>query len=225
MINHSEVYTYKSLPRNNPLAPEWEYNIYEYFLDDSFTEKLLIELKIENTKNALWGPDSVNSLNSWMNYNLFTFDTPVIQVELKEIIKEVCDNMSMSQDYYRRRDLWINGWVNYMTPGDSVRLHNHSVHNNSFLSGTLCLTTCDVITEFWIPVLSNCPDYGPLSLPSSEGRLIMFPSCIPHFVSEVQEKDVRFSIGFDLITEAAMKYFKENSNDPLDPMYRAVKYL
>ena len=52
MINPSEVYTYKSLPRNNPLAPEWEYNLYEYFLDDSFTEKLLIELKKEKTKNA-----------------------------------------------------------------------------------------------------------------------------------------------------------------------------
>ena len=33
----------------------------------------------------------------------------------------------------------------------------------------------------------------------------------------------RITIGFDLITDRAMTYFKKNSNDPKDPLSRAVK--
>ena len=102
-------------------------------------------------------------------------------------------------------DLWINGWVNYSVSGDYTPLHVHSVHNNSFLSGILCLTTCDVATEFWIPILSNNVDYGPLSFKSKQGRLVLFPSCIPHYVSRLQEGK-RFTLGFDLITNTAMEY-------------------
>ena len=31
-----KIYKYKSNPKNNPLAPEWEYELYEFFLEHSF---------------------------------------------------------------------------------------------------------------------------------------------------------------------------------------------
>ena len=80
-----------------------------------------------------------------------------------------------------------------------------------------------MVTEFHIPILSMDPECGPLILSSKEGRLILFPSCIPHCVSELK-KGTRFSVGFDLITNTAMEYFKENSNSTSDPLYRAIPY-
>ena len=175
-------------------------------LDSSFTKHFKIELLKQG------------ELIKWKEYNLFSWDCSIVD-EFKNLIKDACKNLNFTF----LEDLWINGWVYHASSGDSIRLHNHSVHNNSFLSGTLCLTTCDVVTEFHIPILSMNPECGPLTLSSKEGRLILFPSCIPHCVSELK-KGTRFSVGFDLITNTAMEYFKENSNSPSDPLYRAIPY-
>ena len=36
--------------------------------------------------------------------------------------------------------------------------------------------------------------------------------------------ETKGSVGFDLITNTAMKYFKEHSNSPSDPLYSALLY-
>ena len=144
---------------------------------------------------------------------------PIID-DLKSVVKKV---LPYYKDGPWNKNLWINGWVNYTKEGQYIEIHNHSVHENSYLSGTLSLTDRDdVITNFWIPIMSFSKEGGPLSFPSLVGRLLIFPSFVPHEVTKVST-GVRITIGFDLITDQAMTYFRKNSNDPKDPLSRAVK--
>ena len=199
-------FKYKSLPKNNPYAPEWDLDINEFRFIDKFCNELRTELKKE-----------IDIKSSWKSYNIFKIDSPIID-ELKLHIKNILPH------YEDTNNLWINGWINYQTKNESVRLHNHTIHNNSYLSGTLCLTKRkDVFTKFHIPILSNNPQYGPLSLPSLKGRMIIFPSYIPHEVTPIPYGD-RISIGFDLLPDQSISYFKENNNDPNDPLYNAIPF-
>ena len=199
-------FKYKSLPKNNPYAPEWDLDINEFRFTDKFCNELRTELKKE-----------IDIKSSWKSYNIFKIDSPIID-ELKLHIKNILPH------YEDTNNLWINGWINYQTKNESVRLHNHTIHNNSYLSGTLCLTKRkDVFTKFHIPILSNNPQYGPLSLPSLKGRMIIFPSYIPHEVTPIPYGD-RISIGFDLLPDQSISYFKENNNDPNDPLYNAIPF-
>ena len=199
-------FKYKSLPKNNPYAPEWNLSIDEFRFPDKFCNELKKELK-----------KVIDIKSSWKSYNIFSIDSPIID-ELKSHIKNILPH------YEDTKNLWINGWINYQTKNESVRLHNHAIHNNSYLSGTLCMDRRkDVFTKFHIPIVSNNPQYGPLSLPSLKGRMIIFPSYIPHEVTSIPYGD-RISIGFDLLPDQSISYFKENNNDPNDPLYNAIPF-
>ena len=201
-----KTFKYQSLPKNNPYAPEWNLNINEFRLPDKFCNELKKVLK-----------ETIDIKSSWKTYNIFAINSPVID-DLKLHIKNVLPH------YKNTEDLWINGWINYQTKEESVRLHNHAIHNNSYLSGTLCLTRRkDVFTKFHIPILSNNPEYGPLSFPSLKGRMVIFPSYIPHEVTPIPYGD-RISIGFDLLPDQAITYFKRNSNNSEDPLFRAIPF-
>ena len=202
-----KTYRFKSPPQNTPYAPSLDVSIDEFRLPVQFC-KDLEQLMYQEVKDL--------SYKSWHTYNIFSIDSPVI-TRFKSFIDDMLIN------YEDTKNLWINGWVNYTKEGQYIEIHNHSVHENSYLSGTLSLTDRDdVITNFWIPIMSFSKEGGPLSFPSLVGRLLIFPSFVPHEVTKVST-GVRITIGFDLITDQAMTYFRKNSNDPKDPLSRAVK--
>ena len=201
-------YYFKAPPGNNPYAPQMEVDIQEFRLPKDFCNRLQVELQ-----------KSLDLESPWTDYNLFAINSPIIN-EFRSVIKKVLP-------YYKERpwnkNLWINGWVNYTKEDQYIEIHNHSIHENSYLSGTLSLTDMDdVITNFWIPIISYSKDGGPLSFPSLVGRMLIFPSFVPHEVTRVPT-GARITTGFDLITDQAMTYFRKNSNDPKDPLSRAVK--
>ena len=201
-INHT--YNYKSLPKKTPTAPEWDCQLYEFLVDQSVTEQLKI---------ALFKHKKVIDINdNWKLYNIFTWEETIFS-ELKKLIKEAYKNLNFTFT----EKLWINGWVYYARPNDFVNLHNHACHPDSFLSGNLCLTTCNVNTEYYIPIMSAASKIGPLKIPSIEGRMLLFPSYLPHMVTHLNE-GTRLTIAFDLVTNNTMKTYHEDlmASDPLE---------
>lgn len=206
IVNNIKI---KSLPKNNPYAPEWDIIINEFRLSENFCKELKSLLE-----------KSINLESSWKSYNIFSIDSHII-TELKSNIRNI---LTHYEDGPWNKKLWINGWINYQTKGESVPLHLHSMHNNSYLSGTLCLDTReDVATRFHIPIVSNDPKKGPFNIPSLMGRLMMFPSYIPHEVTEIPNGN-RMSIGFDLLPDESISYFKKYNNNADDPLYRATRF-
>ena len=204
-------YRFKSPPKNTPYAPSLDVSIDEFRLPVQFC-KDLEQLMHQEVKDL--------SYKSWHTYNIFSIDSPVI-TRFKSFIDDMLIN------YESTKNLWINGWVNYSEEGECIRRHNHSIHENSYLTGSLCLCDRDdVSTYFWVPIISDDRLYGgPLEFKSLAGRLIVFPSYIPHEVTTLPiGKGTRMTVAFDLIVDDAITYFKKNSNNPEDPLYRAIKY-
>ena len=202
-------YRFRSRPKNTPYAPSLDVSIDEYRLPIDFC-KSLEQLMHQEVKDL--------SYKSWHTYNIFSIESPVI-TRFKSFIDDMLIN------YEDTENLWINGWVNYSEEGECIRRHNHSIHENSYLTGSLCLCDRDdVSTYFWVPIISDDRSYGgPLEFKSLTGRLIVFPSYIPHEVTTLPiGGGTRMTVAFDLITSDAISYFKKNSNDKNDPLYRAV---
>ena len=200
------IYKYKSSPKKTPIAPEWDCELYEFLLDKSITKDLIkyvshydkLGISIEN--------------HAWKNYNIFSWEETIFGT-LKKLIKESYQKLISENHISFSEKLWINGWIYWGRPNVHIPIHNHACHPNSFLSGTICLTTCDVNTEFHIPILSADKQVGPLVLNSLEGRMKLFPSYLPHSVTPLKEGDVetRYSIGFDIVTNDTINQFKHNT--------------
>ena len=94
--------------------------------------------------------------------------------------------------------------------------HFHAIHENSFLSGNINLTDNDTTTDFHIPYL------GLACVQNSKGRMVMFPSSLPHSVEKLED-DERYSLAYDIITEDGMNYFKEHNTNKDDPLNLAVE--
>ena len=98
---------------------------------------------------------------------------------------------------YPRVKVYVHGWANVLRKGEWISKHAHMSDATAYLSSTYYLTTAPTLLH-----LVNCsrPDQTN-SFATKEGRLIIFPSWIPH-VSDVYEgNEVRISLAFDVAIE------------------------
>ena len=70
-------FKYKSLPKNNPYAPEWNLSIDEFRFPDKFCNELKKELK-----------KVIDIKSSWKSYNIFSIE----RISLKTIDK-ICHDI------------------------------------------------------------------------------------------------------------------------------------
>ena len=155
----------------------------------------------------------------WNKYNIFSVKHETINGIKKKIIGSYNDFL-IAYKKEPEKELWINGWLNILTKGESLKIHNHSMNSNSYLSGNIVLTDCKTTTNFLPPLLEHMPEYGVLKIPNFVGSLTMFPQWVHHYVDAVEE-DIRITLGFDLHTRGAMDYY--NNNQTIDSSATPIK--
>jgi hypothetical protein len=195
---------FKSKPRNNPFAPEWQYVFAEQATNNinikslsSFLlkkEKDILKLKSGNDGFTGLGKKSLTSKHG--SYNLFNFKNKEITKLKKNIIKlhetflKQC-GLSISDT------LFIKGWYNILRKGEKIKPHLHDVSPDSYLGGHFCIQAKDTSTYYICPVNQiNKPEVHK-SL-NTAGKLTLFPNCIPHYTDTNKSNIKRITIAFDL---------------------------
>lgn len=95
---------------------------------------------------------------------------------------------------YPRIKVYIHGWANVLRKGEWISKHSHMSDSTAYLSATYYLTTNPTFLH-----LINCTRVDQLeSFATREGRLIMFPSWIPHESDPCTDDNLRISIAYDI---------------------------
>ena len=197
--------SWRSNPANNHFAPR--------FSVDIWFDEINLNL-IDNILDVVKDNEDLYKNHQWEHYNVFQWDYKCIH-ELKDIIKvsytDFCRKIGVS-----RENTWIRGWVYPQKQGMTLKRHSHALHENSYISGNICLTENNTTTDYDIPYI------GWITTENSKGRMTLFPSSLPHAVDKLEEGE-RYSLAFDLITEQGMDYFWCNNMNECDPLLLATE--
>ena len=86
-------------------------------------------------------------------------------------------------------------------------MHSHSLHENTFLSGNMSLSLNDTTTDYWIPLFSLY--HGYFRVKNDPGNICLFPSWIQHRVDHLKDRQVRYTLAFDLFTKESFNYIEK----------------
>jgi uncharacterized protein (TIGR02466 family) len=162
---------------------------------------------IEQTRDSQ--PEG-QSDNHWQSSNdlqtLSEFEElcEVIKSATRDIFQQLCINTD--------KFLITGCWINLRPPGSE---HPPHTHPNNYLSGSYYVETPkggDAIifrdprieTNIIAPPVSKQTEYNSrtIMVPLESGRLVMFPSSLPHFVPPNQGNTDRISISFNIMFES-----------------------
>jgi len=210
---HPKIYRFKSLSKNNVFAPYFDTVFYQDNLHLDIVTDFLDAVK-QKEKQGLFKNEQ------WTHYNAFTWKEPVV-TEIKNVIKESLEEFNTVLGLKVDVNPHINGWIYPQKQDYQLKKHNHAIHQNSYISGTICLTTNDLYTHYEIPYVS--PQAGTFPVKSVAGGLTLFPSCICHYTDKLQTGE-RYVLAFDIITNTGMNTFREKLShiDPENPLNRAI---
>ena len=146
--------------------------------------------------------------------------------ELKSLCDSIVEESSFVFDLFnvKRDSQYINNmWVNIGVHGHH---HEYHVHPNSYLSGILYVKTPILCgdTLFHNPTTQNImiqPDFnnfdkinaGKWVVKPEKGKIVFFPSWIPHSVRqghEFQENEERITLAFTMMFRSKVKRFTTN---------------
>ena len=197
--------SWRSNPPHNYFSPRFSVDMWFDQLDESLVDSLLEEAK----KN-----EDLYLEDRWEHYNTFTWDCECMDILGKVIQKSYLDFCKKLM--VRPERVWIRGWIYPQKRGMTLNRHYHAIHENSYLSGNICLTQNDTTTNYDIPYL------GWIKVSNRKGDMTLFPSSLPHAVDQLEDEE-RYSLAFDLITEQGMDYFWCNNTNECDPLLLAVE--
>ena len=220
-----KLIVFKNKPPISPFAPYWFFHVGEYDTDincselkDYLLSKLdeVLSIQDESINDHAYGTKlGKNTTTARAGlYNIFSWDHPEINKLKGEIIK-------FHSYYYKeslnRQDLptelWINGWMNFMSKGESIKKHAHGYLEWTYLSGHFTVESDDTQTVYVNPyeylpesTLTNDLKSGKLdpysfilyAADNNVGRMALFPSYIPHFTTEHSSDDYRITLAFDM---------------------------
>ena len=155
----------------------------------------------------------------WAKQNYFLHDD--FGISFMEILASMYSQYAYELRYAMPEGLWIRGWFNIIKPGESLPLHHHSIHENTFLSGNLLLTDSKIPTEYHIPGYSTYG--GNFKPPSTAGTVTLFPSWVEHKVETNESDHDRIALAWDIYTEVSMIYCRDNN--PENEMMNSVPFL
>lgn len=199
-----KLHRWKTWEPNTPFAPSLDVSLYIDFLDPSTSDDLLnfvLSEKIGSHNDDLW-----------KRYNIFSHHDPFIKSLRDKIWEMYIDYCaSLEVESYEMNEVWIRGWAIKLENGQSLNMHSHSLHENTFLSGNISLTENSTSTDYWIPLFSLY--HGPYQCENIPGKICLFPSWVQHGVNANQSGKVRYSVGFDMFTKHTMNYVQENRTE------------
>jgi hypothetical protein len=205
-----KIINFKSNPKNNFFAPDWNYFIAEELiknvdfkkLSNYFLNKRKELLKLNNTikENKIsdgytgLGKDSTTA--RFNKYNVFSFKNKDIDKLKKNILKSYekflkCFNLSLPNKLY------IQSWVNIMNKNEKINKHIHDTSPDCYLGGHVCVQVSDTST-YYINPINQINDPEIYQSKNQVGKITLFQNNIPHFTDEHKNDKERITIAFDL---------------------------
>lgn len=116
--------------------------------------------------------------------------------ELEKLFHVVRKNylLYLKEMNYPRVKVFINGWFNVLRKGQWISLHHHTSDGYSYVSGTYYLTSNPTSLALINPIRVDQKEV----FSTVKGRLIMFPSYVPHESTVYDGDDMRISVAFDI---------------------------
>jgi hypothetical protein len=213
-----KIINFKSLPKNNFFAPEWNYFIAEDFIKNiNFNDlsKFLLSKKnkiltLPNTikKNKIsdgyTGLGENSTTSRYDKYNVLLWKNKNIN-KLKKNILNFHKKFLKFFKLELPKELYIQCWVNIMKKGEKINPHLHSVNPDCYLGGHICIKVNNTSTYYINPINQiNEPEiYGSKN---EIGKITLFQNNIPHYSDEHLCDEERITIAFDL----SLKKFDKN---------------
>ena len=145
-------------------------------------------------------------------------------LHLKQKYKSLCDQIiKMATKIFEEQDIQYERfeitsmWANILTTKENFHSHTHA---NNYLSGVYYVQTKNTQIHFIDPRVQSAvirPAVNTFNkfnssswwLPSTENRLILFPSWLQHHVISNHEKEPRISIAFNIMFKGKLSGLKE----------------
>ena len=210
-MNEFNIINFKSEPKNNFFAPEWNYFLCESYINDidfnKLTKFLLIKekeikkipLKIRENGKLYDGYTGLNDKSTtvrFTEYNIFNFKNKQID-NIKHNIIKIHNNFLNKLNLPIPNKLYIQSWFNVMRKGEQIKPHIHAVIPDSYLGGNICVKCSNTSTIYINPVNQiNEPEL--YSSKNEVGKITLFQECIPHYTDIHNGEEERITIAFDL---------------------------
>jgi hypothetical protein len=208
-----KIVNFKSLPKKNYFAPEWDYYIIENIIKKvnfkSLSKFLLKKEKelLKITKPILkastvdgytgLGENSITS--RYASFNVFNFKNK----ELYKISKEIINIHKILLNFLKietPKNLWIQCWFNVMRKGEFIKPHIHSFDPSTYLGGHICVQVQNTHTKYINPI-NQLNDQEIYTSENEVGKITLFQNNIPHFTNIHNCDKERITIAFDLALE------------------------
>lgn len=208
-----KIVNFKSLPKKNYFAPEWDYYIIENIIKKvnfkSLSKFLLKKEKelLKITKPILkastvdgytgLGENSITS--RYASFNVFNFKNK----ELYKISKEIINIHKILLNFLKietPKNLWIQCWFNVMRKGEFIKPHIHSFDPSTYLGGHICVQVQNTHTKYINPI-NQLNDQEIYTSENEVGKITLFQNNIPHFTNIHNCNKERITIAFDLALE------------------------
>ena len=198
-----DLINFKSPPKNNFFAPEWDYYLIESMIKDincsslskflKNKEKEILKLKAGTDGYTGLGKNSVTARHG--SYNLFDFKN-------KEISKLKKNILALNEIFLKRLSLtyktfFIKGWYNVLRKNEEIKPHLHGTGPDEYLGGHFCVQ-CNNTSTYYINPVNQLNEPVFHKSQNKIGKLTLFQNCIPHYTDIQKSDDERITIAFDL---------------------------
>jgi hypothetical protein len=209
-VSELQIINFKSNPKNNFFAPEWDYYLFEsktnkvnfnnlskYILNKE-PEILSLPYTVKNGQlsDGYTGLGKNSTTIRYNKYNIFKWKNKNILI-LKNIIIDLHNEII---NYFKQppaSELYIQSWVNIMRKGDQIQPHIHGVKPDTYLGGHICVKCKNTSTHYINPINQiNEPEI--YSSVNQIGKITLFQNNIPHYTDIHNSNDERITIAFDL---------------------------
>jgi len=209
-VDKFDIINFKSNPKNNFFAPEWDYYLFESKIDkinfkdlsnfflNKEQEILTLPYTVKHNKitDGYTGLGKNSTTIRFNRYNVFNWKNKNISL-LKENIINFHNNII---NYFKLppvNELYIQCWVNIMRKGEKIQAHIHGVKPDTYLGGHICIQCNNTSTNYINPIDQiNEPEI--YSSKNEIGKITLFQNNIPHFTDIQNTNNKRITLAFDL---------------------------
>jgi len=217
-MSNFKTFRFKSLPKETFFAPEWDYYIFQSYIDQ-VNFKNLAKFILSKEDEILRLPVSVTSDNQvtdgytglgensttirFASYNVLNWENENINL-LKQSILNFHNDILNKLKLQIPKELYIQCWTNIMRYGEKIKPHLHATNPSTYLGGHICVQ-CDNTSTHYINPINQINDPEIYSSKNEVGKITLFQNNIPHYTDVHNSNIERITIAFDLMIHKPSK--------------------